>query len=441
MAASIDRSVNPQEHLFGLFSSRRKPAEEVLELEITLSGTELRRRLTIPVQFTLADLHIAVQIAMGWSNYHLHEFTVDGKRYGDPEEQDENWPDGRVYDEGNQQLGKLFERSESIGYLYDFGDSWEHTVTLLRRIPVGESEQPFIDRRVPRLISAKGNCPPEDIGGPEGFERFLELAKRARKEKAPADSEGEELAFARNYDPKGFDLQYANTLFQGAYIVGDEEAGLRRERAFDAYETEAELLRHEQEPWYLVPQAFLPEEVTLLEGALRRHAPNPPDLPVLAGFFCGLHLTPSAPPPSYWLAIVFDFPEGNHGPDFGRDQEVEGFLEVLFAAYNEIGTALSVGKLPLPFNHRSQEPSEVKNAQAWAEGLFTALGMEEDLSMITSDPRGEEALNKLALLFGREAENSIAQLDSKPNYTADQVRRWAMSELPELVSYLYSLRG
>lgn len=440
MAASNDRSVNPQEHLFGLFSSRRKPAEEVLELEATLSETEIRRRLTIPVHFTLGDLHLALQIAMGWSNYHLHEFTVDGKRYADPEEQDENWPNGRVYNEGNQQLGKLFERVERIEYLYDFGDNWEHTVTLLRRIPVKESEQPFIDRRVPRLISATGNCPPEDVGGPEGFEEFLKLVRETQRENPPEGSEEERLNFARNYNPKAFDLQYANTLFQGAFIVGDEEAGLRRERAFDAYETEAELLRHEQEPWYLVPQAFLPEEFTLLEASLRRHAPNPPEVPVLAGFFCGLHLAPSAPPPSYWLAIVFDFPEGKHGPDFAGDQEVEGFLEVLFAAYNEIGTALSVGKLPLPFNHRSQEVTDVKNAQAWAEGFFTALGMEEDLSAITSDPQGEEALNKLALLFGREAEESIAQLDPKPSYTADQVRRWAMSELPELVSYLYSLR-
>lgn len=407
---------------------------------MTLSGTDVRRRLTIPVHFTLADLHLALQIAMGWSNYHLHEFAVDGKRYGDPEEEDEARPDGRVYDEGNQQLSKLFGRSDAIDYLYDFGDNWAHSVTLRRRIPVHESEQPFIDRRVPRLISAKGNCPPEDIGGPEGFRRFVDLAKKARKEEPPSDPEGEELSFARNYDPKVFDVQYANTLFQGAFIVGDEEAELRRERAFDSYETEAELLRHQQEPWYLVPQAYLPDEFSRLEESLRRHAPNPPELPVLAGFFCGLQLVPSAPPPSLWLAIVFDFPEGKRGPDFSRDQEIEGFLEVLFAAYTEIGTALSVGKLPLPFAHRSHDSSDVRSAQAWAEGFFTAFGIEEDLSSITSDPKGEEALNKLALLFDREAEQSIEQLETKPDYTADEVRRWAMSELPELVSYLYSMR-
>lgn len=440
MATSHERSVNPQEHLFGLFSSRRKPAEEVLELEIVLSGTDIRRRLTIPVHFTLADLHLALQIVVGWSNYHRHEFTVDGKRYGDPEEQDEDRPDGRVYDEGNQQLGKLFERTDTIRYLYDFGDNWEHTVTLLRRLPVKDSEQPFIDRRVPRITSAKGNCPPEDIGGPEGFRQFLDLAKTARTEEPSHEWEGQELSFARNYEPKGFDVQYANTLYQGAFIVGDEEAELRRERAFDSYETEAEFLRHQQEPWYLVPQAYLPEEFSRLEESLRRHAPNPPELPVLAGFFCGLQLTPSARPPSLWLAMVFDFPEGKHGPDFSRDQEIEGFLDTLFAAYNEIGTSLSLGKLPLPFAHRTQDPSDVRNAQAWAEGFFTALGIEEDLSPITSDPKGEEALNKLALLFGREAEQSIEQLERRPDYTADQVRRWAMSELPELVSYLYSMR-
>lgn len=441
VATSNSRTTNPQEHLFGIFSSRRKPASEVLELEARLLKTEARRVFTIPSHFSLGDLHLALQIAVGWSNYHLHEFIVDGKHYADPEEQEEDIDSGhRFYDEGNQQVRKIFDRVSTISYVYDYGDYWEHEVTLRRRLPVEESEQPFIDRRVPRLISAKGNCPPEDIGGIGGFEDFLALAKEARKERVQEASETEEFAFARDYDPKAFDLQYANTLFQGAFIVGDEAAELRRERAFEAYETEAELLRHEQEPWYLVPQPYLPEEFSRLDGSLKRHAPNPPELPVLAGFFCGLHLVPSAPPPSLWLAIVFDFPEGKHGPDFGEDREVEGFLELLFAAYNEIGSALSLGRLPLPFAHRSPEAQDIRNAQAWAEGFFTAFGIEEDISSITSDPKGEEALNKLALLFGREAEHSIQELETKPTYTPDQVRRWAMSELPELVSYLYNLR-
>jgi yecA family protein len=436
------RSSNPQEHLFGVFSSRRKPASEVLELEVELLGTRVKRTITIPIHFSLGDLHLALQIAVGWSNYHLHEFVVDGKHYSDPEEQEEEELDAgyRVYDEGNQQVGKIFDRADTITYVYDYGDQWEHRVTLLRRIAIEESEQPFTDRRVPRVTTAKNNCPPEDIGGIGGFKEFLELVKEIRKEESGKEEEDQSLSFAQRYDPKAFDLQYANTLFQGAFIVGDEEAELRRERAFDAYEAEAELLRHEQEPWFLVPQPYLPEEFTRLDESLRRHAPNPPELPVLAGFFCGLQLVPSAPPPSLWLALVFDFPEGRHGPDFARDRDIEGFLDVLFAAYNEIGTALSVGKLPLPFIHRSPEQSDIASAQGWAEGFFTAFGIEEDLSSITSDPKGEEALNKLALLFDREAERSIEALETKPSYSADQVRRWAMGELPEMVSYLYSLR-
>ncbi len=407
-----------------------------------LLETEVRRVLTIPSHFSLGDLHLALQIAMGWSNYHLHEFIVDGKHYGDPQEweEEESGEKRRVYDEGNQQVRKIFDRATSITYLYDIGDYWEHQVTMLRSIPVEKSEQPFIDRRVPRLTAAKRNCPPEDIGGIGGFKEFLELVKEIRKEESGKEEEDQSLSFAQRYDPKAFDLQYANTLFQGAFIVGDEEAELRRERAFDTYEAEAELLRHEQEPWFLVPQPYLPEEFTRLDESLRRHAPNPPELPVLAGFFCGLHLVPSAPPPSLWLALVFDFPEGRHGPDFARDRDIEGFLDVLFAAYNEIGTALSVGKLPIPFIHRSPEQSDIASAQGWAEGFFTAFGIEEDLSSITSDPKGEEALNKLALLFDREAERSIESLETKPSYSPDQVRRWAMSELPEMVSYLYSLR-
>jgi hypothetical protein len=38
------------------------------------------RRLWVPDTLTLARLDRVIQIAMGWTNSHLHEFEVDGKR-------------------------------------------------------------------------------------------------------------------------------------------------------------------------------------------------------------------------------------------------------------------------------------------------------------------------------------------------------------------------
>jgi Plasmid pRiA4b ORF-3-like protein len=55
-----------------------------------------------------------------------------------------------------------------LSYLYDYGDGWEHTIRIER---IGEA---LPGEFYPRLLDAKGRCPPEDIGGPPGYAEFLE---------------------------------------------------------------------------------------------------------------------------------------------------------------------------------------------------------------------------------------------------------------------------
>jgi hypothetical protein len=65
----------------------KKPAAaDVLSLKVTLRNTKppIWRRILMPESMTLADLHLAIQTAMGWYSCHLHDFDVDGRRYGDP---------------------------------------------------------------------------------------------------------------------------------------------------------------------------------------------------------------------------------------------------------------------------------------------------------------------------------------------------------------------
>ena len=61
-------------------------ATQLYELEITLEGAhvDIDRRVLVPGEATLGDLHAVIQLAMGWADCHLHAFREgDGTSYGD----------------------------------------------------------------------------------------------------------------------------------------------------------------------------------------------------------------------------------------------------------------------------------------------------------------------------------------------------------------------
>ena len=60
---------------------------KIFELEIVLAEVEplVRRCLQVPGEVDLAVLHEVVQSAMGWTNSHLHEFEIAGRRYRIPD--------------------------------------------------------------------------------------------------------------------------------------------------------------------------------------------------------------------------------------------------------------------------------------------------------------------------------------------------------------------
>ena len=96
------------------------------------------RVIDVPASSTLPELHELVQVAVGWTDSHLHQFVVGDMHYGVP---DEEWPDSQI-DEAAVRLRDLPER---FVYLYDFGDGWTHDVELLGpgrgRIWAGRSTQ------------------------------------------------------------------------------------------------------------------------------------------------------------------------------------------------------------------------------------------------------------------------------------------------------------
>ena len=154
----------------------KKKYDQVYQFKITLKGTKppIWRRILVPETYTFWDLHVAIQDAMGWDDYHLHEFTLLSPKTGrkvkigipSDEDVDYGW---EVLAEWNQKIAHYFSLDNSkADYVYDFGDGWEHSIKLEKILP-RETGVAY-----PRCIDGRGACPPEDCGGIGGYAEFLE---------------------------------------------------------------------------------------------------------------------------------------------------------------------------------------------------------------------------------------------------------------------------
>jgi|GEM_PF-702540 len=130
----------------------------VYQLKIQLKGSKpvISRTLQVMNTVNLADLHEILQIAMGWEMEHSYEFRNAELSFVPP------WfefTDASFYSSYGQLRDLLKNQGDKMTYVYDFGDWWEHQITLEKVLPAGRSNTPT------QLLKAKGECPPEDIGG------------------------------------------------------------------------------------------------------------------------------------------------------------------------------------------------------------------------------------------------------------------------------------
>ncbi|HET7099762.1 MAG TPA: plasmid pRiA4b ORF-3 family protein [Terriglobia bacterium] len=178
-----------------------KTKPRMYQLKVTLD--EIRppiwRRFLVRSNVTLYRLHLFLQVVMGWTDSHLHLFTIDGLDYGEPD------PDYKVFghevmDDRKTKLEQVVGREGmKFSYQYDFGDGWEHTVEVEKILP------PQTSARSACLEGARA-CPPEDCGGVGGYEELVEaMAKpRSKKYKELVEWLGEE------FQPEAFDLEIVN---------------------------------------------------------------------------------------------------------------------------------------------------------------------------------------------------------------------------------------
>ena len=113
---------------------------QVHQLKVTLKGTKppIWRRIVVDGGQTLDHLHEVIQASFGWWNSHLHEFRIDGIDYGIPHEDD--WTP--VTDERRVSIDQTLAGARKINYVYDFGDNWDHTITIERTFQADDPDRP-----------------------------------------------------------------------------------------------------------------------------------------------------------------------------------------------------------------------------------------------------------------------------------------------------------
>ena len=136
------------------------------------------RRVMIPMHFSLFYLHDVIQNLFLWEDCHLHEFILKTSKDGRPRQiasipdlMDEDVVEFigcEVLDEREITLDHVFSKTNSVTYVYDFGDEWTHEIRLLKT--VDDADVP-----APVCMDVTGDAPPEDCGGPWGFSKLLRV--------------------------------------------------------------------------------------------------------------------------------------------------------------------------------------------------------------------------------------------------------------------------
>ncbi|WP_113782060.1 plasmid pRiA4b ORF-3 family protein [Geodermatophilus sp. TF02-6] len=177
-----------------------------LRVELVDAHPPVWREVLVDPNLPLDELHDVVQALFGWDDSHLHEFTAVGPgrrttRFASRDPFGDDWapPGDHAQDESAVRLGQLIgPRRGELRYLYDFGDSWEHRVTVVGSEPAGNVA-------LPRCVAGAGAAPHEDSGGVWGW---ADMVQAARDPRHPEHSDVREwlgLADGETLDPTRFD--------------------------------------------------------------------------------------------------------------------------------------------------------------------------------------------------------------------------------------------
>lgn len=177
----------------------------LMEIRIELAGSQPRvwRRIRIDGRSSFAALHHVIQAAMGWHDAHLHQFRIGQRYIGVPDPKNDA-PEWHTEDESALIIGDLIATGSRFTYLYDFGDGWEHHLSVEW---IDDNDGEPLAQGDAWVVEGENACPPENIGGMGAFQDFLD-----KLENEPYADETKEMRewVGLDYDPARFDRQAAN---------------------------------------------------------------------------------------------------------------------------------------------------------------------------------------------------------------------------------------
>jgi hypothetical protein len=169
------------------------PTDAIATLRIEIKYIEplIWRRVAVRTSINLKALHTVIQATMGWLDYHLWKFAIDERKFGIPDPDRPHVKNGAA----TQLAAILASGITEFGYVYDFGDNWEH------RIVVEDVATAEAGVKYPRFLGGERRCPPEDCGGSPGYFDIIENIARKRSKTAKEAFEW----YGGPYDPADID--------------------------------------------------------------------------------------------------------------------------------------------------------------------------------------------------------------------------------------------
>ena len=170
---------------------------------LDIESPDVWRRLLVPGNFSFHHFHHIIQASFGWTNSHLYEYSPEGIGSDPVITHPEFEPENEYRNSLRFKLSKYFvNKGDKIIYTYDFGDSWEHSIVLEKRLPVDPNTT------YPICTDGQLACPPEDCGGVPGFYDLVEALADPNHERH------EEMLdwIGDDFDPQAFSVDNVNRM-------------------------------------------------------------------------------------------------------------------------------------------------------------------------------------------------------------------------------------
>lgn len=193
-----------------------------MKIMVKNSHPPIWRRFIVPAGLSFSQLSIVLNEVMGWCGYHLSafEFYHLGLRL-EEEAEDDSWGDYDVDSASEAMIEPYMDSEEWFTYLYDFGDHWQHKVTIEKVVPDYKYDYPTV-------LKFKGETPYEDCGGIYGYYNLLEILKD------PSHPEYEEMKeWTDDHFTEAYDMDHVNGKLKQLRLCGPKSKPMTQNEIYE----------------------------------------------------------------------------------------------------------------------------------------------------------------------------------------------------------------